>query len=259
MHCFPSHFKKKWEHKTFFESNRFFLINQKIFNFTFFIYSFFFLVIKMSSLTKNTCLMIGALLLVGLIIWYCMNKKETPKETYTAAGALDHLDSIDGNYELIESPDEAVPAEHFADLVDSGDQARLVKQPNSMGEELRPLDRFERLQNDAQIPLTAAHLPAFNVDVANPSAYAFAVQAPRVILKNRLAMQADPIRGDCPVKFHANIPMVAKSQYGRDSLRLDGTFSDQFRYLYNQLTGRQYKNMPIQVANQSTIGDYVPE
>lgn len=115
------------------------------------------------SVTKNTCVMIGALLLVGLIIWYCMNKKDQKNEGYTAAGALDHLDSIDGNYELIESPDEAVPAEHFADLVDSGDQARMVKQPRSMGEELRPLDRFERLQNDAQIPLTAAHLPALTL------------------------------------------------------------------------------------------------
>lgn len=213
----------------------------------------------MGALTKNMCVMIGALLLVGLLIWVCMNKKENKNEQYTAAGAMDHLDSIDGNYELIESPDEAVPAEHFADLVDSGDQARMVKQPKSMGEELRPLDRFERLQNDAQIPLTAAHLPAFNIDVANPSAYAFAVQAPRVLLKNRLAMQADMVRGDIPVRYFPDIAMVGKSIHGRDSLRLDGTFSDQFRYLYNQLTGRQYKNMPLTIATQATVGDYIPQ
>lgn len=95
--------------------------------------------------------------------------------------------------------------------------------------------------------------------MANPSAYAFAVQAPRVLLKDRLAMQADMIRGDIPVKYHPDVCMVAKSQYGRDSLRLDGTFSDQFKYLYNQLTGRQYKNMPLQVANQATVGDYIPQ
>ena len=153
---------------------------------------------------------------------------------------------------MIESPDEAVPAEHFADLVDSGDQARLVKQARSMGEELKPLDRFERLQNDAQIPLTAAHLPAFNIDVANPSAYAFAVQAPRVLLKNRLAMQADMVRGDVAIRYFPDVAMVGKSQYGRDSLKLDGTFSDSFRYLYNQLTGRQYKNLPLQVSSMGT-------
>ena len=210
------------------------------------------------SITKNTCVMIGALLLVGLLIWYCM-KKGGKQELYTAAGALDHLDSIDGTYELIESPDEAVPAEHFADLVDSGDQARMVKQARAVGETLKPLDRFERLQNDAQIPLTAAHLPAFNIDVANPSAYAFAVQAPRVLLKNRLAMQADMVRGDVPIKYFPDVAMVGKSQYGRDSLRLDGTFSDQFKYLYNQLTGRQYKNMPLQVSTMGTVGDYIPQ
>jgi len=209
-------------------------------------------------MSKNVCIMLGALLLVGLLIWYCM-QKDKKNEGYLAAGALDHLDSIDGNYELIESPDEAVPAEHFADLVDSGDQARLVKQPRMMDEALKPLDRFERLQNDAQIPLTAAHLPAFNIDVANPSAYAFAVQAPRVLLKDPLYMQADPIRGDIPIKYHPDVPMVAKSIYGRDSIRMDGTFSDSYRYLYNQLTGRQYKNMPLQVSTMSTVGDYIPQ
>jgi len=203
--------------------------------------------------------MIGALLLVGLLIWYCMQKKDQKNEQYTAAGALDHLDSIDGNYELIESPDEAVPAEHFADLVDSGDQARMVKQARSMGEELKPLDRFERLQNDAQIPLTAAHLPAFNIDVANPSAYAFAVSAPRVLLKNRLAMQADMVRGDVAIRYFPDVAMVGKSIHGRDSLRMDGTFSDSFRYLYNQLTGRQYKNLPLQVSTGGTVGDFIPQ
>lgn len=207
--------------------------------------------------------MIGGVLLLGLIIYYCMRKDEVPeskkKESYTSAGAIDHLDSLDSRYELIQSPEEAVPAEHFADLVDSGDQARLVRQPlASVGSELTPFERLERLQSSEQLPLTAAHLPAYNVDVANPSTYAFAVQAPRVMLKDRLAMQADFMRGDIPIRFHPDVAMVGKSQYGRDSLKMDGTFSDTFRHLYNKLTGRGYRSMPVQVATEGTIMDYIP-
>ncbi len=209
---------------------------------------------------KNMCLVIGGLLLLGLLIWYCMSQKkekfETKKEGYMAAGAIDHLDSLDSRYELIQSPEEAVPTEHFADLVDSGDQARLVRQPTS-GETIKPLERLERLQGADMLPLTAAHLPAFNIDVANPSAYAFATQAPRVILKNRLAMQADFYRGDLAIRYHPDVAMVGKSQYGREALKMDGTFSDTFKHLYQKLTGRAYKNMPCHVATQGIVADVV--
>ncbi len=208
--------------------------------------------------SKNICVIIGALLLLGLLVYYCMNKQEKKNEGYMAAGALDHLDSLDSRYELIESPDEAVPAEHFADLVDSGDQSRLVKQMRSTEDTLRPLERFERLQGDAQVPLTAAHLPAFNIDAANPSVHAFAVQAPRVMLKTRVWENADPYRGDIAIAYNPDVAMVAKSQFGRDSQRLDGFFSDQFRHLTAKLTGRAYKNMPLQVSTQGTVGDYIP-
>jgi hypothetical protein len=208
-------------------------------------------------LDKNTILLVGAVLLAGLFLYYYMGDKKSGKqEGYMAAGALDHLDSLDSRYELIQSPDQAVPAEHFADLVDSGDQAKMVQQPLG-AEYVRPLERLERLHTDAQLPLTAAHLPAFNVDVANPSTYAFAVQAPRVVLKNRQAMQADMVRGDIPIRYHPDVALIGKSSLGRDSLRLDGTFSDQFKHLYNKLTGRAYKNMPLQVATQGTVMDYI--
>jgi len=206
------------------------------------------------------CLVIGGLLLLGLLLWYCMSQKkekfESKKEGYMAAGAIDHLDSLDARYELIQSPEEAVPTEHFADLVDSGDQARLVRQPTS-GETIKPLERLERLQGADMLPLTAAHLPAFNIDVANPSAYAFATQAPRVILKNRLAMQADFVRGDIAIRYHPDVAMVGKSQYGREALKMDGTFSDTFKHLYNKLTGRAFKNMPCHVATQGIVADVV--
>lgn len=207
------------------------------------------------------CLVIGAVLLIALVVYLCMSKKQgftTKKvEPYVAAGAIDHLDSLDSRYELIESPDEAVPAEHFADLVDSGDQAALVKQPTDS--DIKPLERLERLQNRAMLPLTAAHIPQYNIDVANPSTYAFATQAPRVLLKNRVWMNADPYRGDIPIRFSPDVPLIAKSSFGRDAFRGDGYFSDFFQSLYAKNTGRAYKNMPLKVATQGTIADYIPD
>jgi hypothetical protein len=206
-------------------------------------------------MNKNTCLIVGILLLGGLLVWYLMSAKKQ-KDSYMSAGAIDHLDSLDGRYELIQSPEEAVPTEHFADLVDSGDQARLVQQPQ-INENIRPLERLERLQGSEQLPLTAAHLPAFNIDVANPSAYAFATQAPRVVLKNRLAMQADFIRGDIPIKYNPDVALIGKSSNGRESLKMDGTFSDSFKALYNKLSGRAFKSLPVQVVSQGTVMDYI--
>ena len=209
--------------------------------------------------SKNTCLLIGGLLLLGLLVWYCMSKKEkfdTKREPYMSAGAIDHLDSLDSRYELIQSPEEAVPTEHFADLVDSGDQARMVRQPSS-GETLKPLERLERLQGSDQLPLTAAHLPAFNIDVANPAAYAFATQTHRVQLKNRNAMQADFFRGDIAIRYHPDVAMIGKSSIGREGAKYDGTFSDAFKHLHAKLTGRAFKNMPCHVATQGTVADYI--
>ena len=208
--------------------------------------------------TSKLCLVVGAVLLLALALYYFKNQKQnfsTKKETYMAAGAMDHLDSLDSRYELIQSPDAAVPAEHFADLVDSGDQCRAVEQPPDVVE--RPLERLEKLQGKSLLPLTACHLPQYNVDVANPATYSFAVNAPRVVLKNRLNMQADPFRGDIPIRYHPDVPLIAKSSNGRDSWRGDGFFSDHFATLYNKLTGRSYKNMPLKVATSGTILDFV--
>jgi hypothetical protein len=208
--------------------------------------------------TSKVCLIVGAVLLLALAVYYFQNKKQgfsTKKETYMSAGAMDHLDSLDPRYELIQAPDAAVPAEHFADLVDSGDQCREVQQPKDEVE--RPIERLEKLQGRSLLPLTACHLPQYNIDVANPATYSFAVNAPRVVLKNRLNMQADPIRGDIPIRYHPDVPLIAKSSNGRDSWRGDGYFSDHFATLYNKLTGRSYKNTPLKVSTGGTILDYV--
>jgi hypothetical protein len=194
------------------------------------------------------------LVVLGAALWYYYSQKKT--EGYLAPGALDNLSSLDGRYELIEAPDAAVKSEHFADLVDAGDQQRLINQIATGGVE-RPLERLEKLQQTQLLPPTSAHLPQYNIDTANVSVYAFAVNAPRVILKNRLNNQADPFRGDVPIRYHPDVPLIAKSSNGRDSWRGDGFFSDHFASLYNKLTGRAYKNMPLRTATEGTVLDYV--
>lgn len=203
----------------------------------------------------------GAILAFGAVYVFINRKTLFNKniQGYMSAGAMDHLDSLDSRYELIESPDQVVPAEHFADLVDSGDQAQIVgnlQDPNQY-ESLKPLERLDRLQDKNMLPSTAAHLPQYNVDVANPATYSFSVNAPRVVLKNRLNMQADPFRGDVFIRYHPDIPLISKSSNGRDSWRGDGFFSDHFSHLYNKLTGRAYRNTPLKVSTEGTVLDYI--
>lgn len=205
----------------------------------------------------NVCLIVGALLLVGLFIYWCMGK-DKKKEPYMSAGAIDHLDSLDSRYELVQSPEDAVPAAQFADIVDTGDQAKFVQQAQT-AKDIRPIERLDRLQTKDMLPSTAAHLPQYNIDVANPSAYAFATSAPRVVLKNRYNMQADPIRGDIPIRYHPDVPLISTSSIDRDAWRGDGYFSDTFAHLYNKLTGRAFKNMPLRQNTESTVLDFLPQ
>lgn len=209
----------------------------------------------------NLCLMIGGLIFLGLILYLCINKKNLlgSKESYSNIGAIDNIGSLDTSYELIESPEEQVPASHFADLVDAGDHAELIKQPAGTLESVRPMERLDRIHTRDLLPRTAANVTPYHVDVANASTWAFSVNAPRVQLKNRQNMQADPYRGDIAITYHPDVALIGKSHWGRDALRLDGFFSDHFAALYNKYTNRAYKNMPLKVATQSTIMDYMPE
>jgi hypothetical protein len=204
---------------------------------------------------------VGGLFVAGVAVYLYMNRRSFfgSKEGYMTAGAMDHLDSLDSRYDLIDSPDQVVPSEHFADLVDGGDQAEIVGSTRDQFESLKPIERLDRLQDKNLLPSTAAHLPQYNIDVANPATYSFAVNAPRVQLKNRLNMQADPFRGDVMIRYHPDVPLIGKSSYGRDAWRGDGFFSDHFAHLYNKLTGRAYKNTPLKVATEGTVLDYISE
>lgn len=197
-------------------------------------------------MSRSNNMILGAAVAGLAVAAYLAYKSE--KEQYMTVGALDHLDSLDQSYQTLDAPESGVPAAHFADVIDNGDQEEEV-----VGES--PMERLDRIQGKSLLPLTAAHLPQYNVDVANPATYSFSVNAPRVMLKNRVNMQADPYRGDVPIRFHPDIPLVGKSSYDRDAWRGDGFFSDHSASLYQKYTGRAYKNMPLKVVNQGIIMD----
>jgi hypothetical protein len=204
---------------------------------------------------NKSCIIIASILLLVLIGYIVWSKKY--KESYSNIGAIDNLGSLDSNYELVRSPDDVVPAAHFADMVDDGDHTAMVKQPLSMADSLRPLERLDRVNTRDLLPRTAASVTPYHVDVANATTWAFSVNAPRVQLKNPVNIQADPYRGDIPITYHPDVPLVSKSQYGRDAIRLDGFFSDQFASLYSKYANRAYKNLPLKVSEQGTIADYI--
>jgi hypothetical protein len=216
----------------------------------------------MSDNSTKLCLIVGGLILVALLVYFLMSRKDmfsTPKrEAYSNIGDIDNVGSLDSGYELVQSPEDVVPAAHFADLVDGGSQNDFVKQPQGTGDNIKPMERLDRVHNRNLLPRTSASVTPYNIDVAQPSAWAFSLNAPRVQLKNRLANQADFYRGDIPITYNPNVALIGKSSYGRDSQRLDGTFSGHFAELYSKLVGRAYKNMPLKVSVGSTQLDFMP-
>lgn len=103
------------------------------------------------------------------------------------------------------------------------------------------------------MPRTSENVTPYNIDVADPVAYSFLVNAPRVIKKDPLAMQADPFRGDIPINIFPDVPLIQKSQYDRSSLRLDGAFTEAINKNYDKLTGKAYFNMPQMMSQGGVV------
>lgn len=118
-----------------------------------------------------------------------------------------------------------------------------VNENNKTWVEHETINRLDRI-DDKLLPKISTNLTPYNVDVADPVAYTFQVHAPRVIRKDPIAMLADPIRGDIPITYFPDIPIIQQSQYNRDSLRLDGLFSPAFKAQYDKLTGSEHQNYP---------------
>ena len=199
----------------------------------------------------SMCVVVGVILLIAIFILM----SNTTSEKYSNigdgnnVGSLDTEGAIDGSYELVESPESRVPGAHFADLINSGDQKTAI--PPVAAQRLS----MDGSEGKALLPRISRGVTPYNVDVADPITHSYMVNPPRVQLKDPIKMLADPYRGDIPIKYYPNVPLVNQSRYGRDSLRLDGFFSDAFRNLYNRYTGKGYKNMPMSVVNEETIMD----
>jgi hypothetical protein len=204
----------------------------------------------------NTCLIIAGILLVVVLIYYFSGGKHS-KEGYSNmnTNAISNLGSLDSSYELVQSPDEVVPATHFADLVNQGNLPSVVEQPLNGRDAIKPVERLNRLHSSQLLPKTSKNVTPYDVDVANTSVYMFAANAPRVSLKDRLYMSADPYRGDIAITYDPEVCLVSKSQYGRDSLRYAALFNPGFQAMYQRNTGVGYKNMPIHVAAKGTLMD----
>lgn len=205
------------------------------------------------------CVIVGVILIVGLLVYFFMARKGKMKEAYSNLGDIDNTGSfLSDSYDLVVAPDEDVPARNYADLIESGTVAD-VQQPTSTLSNIRPMERLHRIQGSTLMPRTSKNVTPYNIDLADPLVHSYAVNPPRVALKDpqKDGHFATMIRGDIPIAYYANVSLVGRSRYGRDSLRLDGYFSDTYKSLYNKFTGRGYKNMPIKVANQETVMDYI--
>jgi hypothetical protein len=118
--------------------------------------------------------------------------------------------------------------------------------------ENKTIQRLDRV-DDKLIPKTVNNVTPYDVDVADPQFYIYQVQPPRVLKKDPQAMLADPMRGDIPIRSYPDIPIIERSQYGRDSLRLDGTFSEALNGLYGKYTGGAFFNIPQHTSLGATI------
>ena len=94
----------------------------------------------------------------------------------------------------------------------------------------------DRPSNYPDLPISTNEVTPYDIDIADPSYYLYQVQSPRVVKKDPLAIQADSFRGDIPIKMYPGVPMVEKSIHGKESLRLDGMFSNALNGLYEKYT-----------------------
>lgn len=133
---------------------------------------------------------------------------------------------------------------------------------------LDSLDAYERLdapeytgygEREYTYPKTSSDLIPYNIDVADPATHLFSALGPRVIIKNRQKDYhlASHIRGDIPIKYYPDTPLVGHSRFGRDSLVV-GYYSPEYKATYDYHSNYPYKNMPMYVSNEETIMDYTP-
>lgn len=161
------------------------------------------------------------------------------------SGVSEHYERISPK-EMFTSSYDDTPMGYRAPIID------YELPPYRSSNEVQTLQRLDRIDKNL-LPVLSQNVTPYNIDVADPVTYTYQVHAPRVIRKDRLAMEADPVRGDIPISIYPDVPIIQRSQFNRDSLRLDGTFSEALAKTYDRLTGKTYFNMPIHLSHGGMI------
>jgi hypothetical protein len=237
------------------------------------------------SQNNNVLMVLGLFAVIALIVYICnVNKdkgekytrnpeiqepdvvsiKNIEKFTGLAAGASNNAGIFfDDTYDLLPGADNGIPARHFADMVNKGEERReYVKQPKDLTESMRPSERLNKIQGASMMPRTSTYVTPYNVDVALPSSgnHSYMVGAHKVqtALKSKFKdySLSGFIRGSVPITMHPNVCLVAKTYQGRDDLRLDGLMTPYNNALYNKYTGKAYKNLVQHVAGAGSAEGY---
>ena len=200
--------------------------------------------------------LVAGAIAIAIYLIYIRKKKEN--FTGFTAGALDNTgvflnqayDSCGGGANI--------PTENFADLVQGEDYTSQYIKKKAPSEKVSPMERLSRIQGEALMPRVSTDVTPFNIDVANPSSHKFMVNTPRVVMKSRYKGSdlTSMIRGDIPIRYFPDVPLISKTHQGRDDLRLDGYFTPHYDALYDKYTGSAYNSYPMYIAGAGQAGGY---
>lgn len=183
-------------------------------------------------------MIVGVLVVVGVLVYLCSCSSR--KESFSNIGGIDNIGSLDqSSYKLTAEDSYSTP--RFADIVDAGDHERIVRET-----ELLP-----SLRRDTT---------TYNIDLADPAVHHYMPGGPRVVTAKTSKFKdyslASHIRGDVPVKYHPDVPLISKTIQTIDKdLRTEALYAPHFVTLYDKY-GHGFKNMPIVVGGMGGAGGY---
>lgn len=162
------------------------------------------------------------------------------------SGMSEHYERLQPRERFTASYDDTPTQGQYDEVYRAPEEAELPSSRSS--NEVQTIQRLDRIDKNL-LPRVSKNVTPYNIDVADPVTYTYQIHAPRVIRKDRLALEADPVRGDIPISIYPDVPIIQRSQFNRDSLRLDGTFSEALAKTYDRLTGKTYFNTPIHLSH----------
>lgn len=206
-------------------------------------------------MTKEKTVLFVVCIALGVLFYFqCFSqkKKENTHETFVAAGAMQHLGSVE--YDLLpmaQDSHELLAAPDFASLIDSGDHA---VQAIDSSDAQRPLERLQSL-SDSYAPVVSSHAIPFSMGAAKPLVHSFSVNAPRVNLKGKLYEMnlSSAVRGSVGINIDPNVSLVSKSRYAPSDSYTAGFMTPVFDSMYDKLSG-SYRNMPLHTAGAGQAG-----